>query len=196
LLVEDSQPDAELIEQVLGSMRHSVTTHRVDTRDAFALALKEFQPDLVLCDHSGGSFPTRAVMDVLRSARPGTPLIVVSAAVDERMTVGAIRAGAEDVVPKSRLDRLPASITLALAVRKRVAQLTPRQLQVWRLVAEGFTTPDLARRLRISPKTADVHRGQLMKRLGIHDVANLTRLATRIGIVVADATPPGGFDLR
>jgi DNA-binding NarL/FixJ family response regulator len=64
--------------------------------------------------------------------------------------------------------------------------LTPRQREILRLIAEGLPTKAIARRLGISAKTVEAHRGQLMERLGIHDVAGLVRYAIRTGLVGAD----------
>jgi DNA-binding NarL/FixJ family response regulator len=57
---------------------------------------------------------------------------------------------------------------------------------VLRLIAEGLPTKSIARRLGISVKTIEAHRGQLMERLGIHDVAGLVRYAIRTGLIAAD----------
>ena len=59
--------------------------------------------------------------------------------------------------------------------------LTERQQEVLRLVAEGKNTKEIAYRLKLSVKTVESHRSQLMKRLNIHDVAGLVRYAIRAG---------------
>ncbi len=64
--------------------------------------------------------------------------------------------------------------------------LTPRQRDVLKLIAEGYTTKAIAHLLEISVKTADTHRVQLMERLGIHEIAGLVRYAIRTGLVDAD----------
>lgn len=186
LMLEDSEADAELIRASLEEQGLGVTTHRVDTREAFTAALREFGPDVVLCDHSLASFSAPAAIEVLRAVRPAVPLIVVTGSADERLTVTCLRAGAEDVLIKSRLDRLPTAIHTALAARRRLANLSPRQIQVLRLVAEGHSTPEIARRLRLSAKTVETHRTELMKRLEIHDVVTLVRYAIRVGLVSSD----------
>ena len=61
--------------------------------------------------------------------------------------------------------------------------LTPRQREVLQLIAEGLTTKEIAKRLQISVKTAETHRTNLMRKLGLHSVADLTRYAVRNGIV-------------
>jgi DNA-binding NarL/FixJ family response regulator len=61
--------------------------------------------------------------------------------------------------------------------------LTPRQREILQLIAEGRSTREIAQRLHVSVKTVETHRAQLMDRLGIRDVAGLTRYAIRIGLV-------------
>lgn len=69
---------------------------------------------------------------------------------------------------------------------KQAGQLTPRQREVLQLVAEGYSTKEIARRLDLSVKTVDTHRTQLMKQLDIHEVAGLVRYALRTGLISAD----------
>jgi DNA-binding NarL/FixJ family response regulator len=61
--------------------------------------------------------------------------------------------------------------------------LTGRQMEVLRAIARGMSNKEIARALTISPKTVEFHRSQLMQRLGLHDVASLTRYAVRAGLV-------------
>jgi DNA-binding NarL/FixJ family response regulator len=78
-----------------------------------------------------------------------------------------------------------ASQALAQAAEPRgPGRLTPRQLEILRLIANGQTNKQTARTLGIAPKTVDFHRQELMRRLDVHDVAGLTRHALRLGLVV------------
>jgi DNA-binding NarL/FixJ family response regulator len=61
--------------------------------------------------------------------------------------------------------------------------LTSRQREILQLVAEGQSTKDIAQLLDLSVKTVETHRGQIMERLGIHDLAGLVRYAIRTGLV-------------
>jgi DNA-binding NarL/FixJ family response regulator len=73
-------------------------------------------------------------------------------------------------------------ITQAAPVKSRTDTLTVRQSQVLQLIAEGFINKEIAARLGISSKTVEKHRDQVMKKLGIHDTAGLTRHAVAKGI--------------
>jgi len=66
-----------------------------------------------------------------------------------------------------------------------VSPLTPREVQVLALVAEGHSTKEIAVLLGISYKTADSHRSRIMEKLSVHETASLVRYAIRQGIVRA-----------
>jgi DNA-binding NarL/FixJ family response regulator len=61
--------------------------------------------------------------------------------------------------------------------------LTTREREVIQLLAEGRTSKEVAVTLNLSVKTAETHRTNLMRKLGLHSVADLTRYAVRNGIV-------------
>ena len=183
LFLEDDPADAELATDSLVQAGMSVVTERVDSREAFTQALREFAPDVVLSDHALAQFDARAALEVMQTVRPTAALIVVAGALDEHSAASFVRAGAEDFVLKSNLGRLAPAIESALSVRRRLEKLTPRQMEVLRLMAEGLTTPEIARRLSLSGKTIETHRGEIMKRVGIHDIVGLVRYAVRVGLV-------------
>ena len=183
LLLEDDPADAELVAETLVRGGMPVVTERVDSRDAFTRALREFAPDVVLSDHALAQFDARAALEVLQAVRPTAPLIVVAGALDAQTAASVVRAGAEDFVLKGNLGRLGAVIEAALSVRRRLEKLTPRQIEVLRLMAVGNTTPEIARALGLSAKTVETHRGEIMKRVGIHDIVGLVRYAVRVGLV-------------
>jgi DNA-binding NarL/FixJ family response regulator len=63
------------------------------------------------------------------------------------------------------------------------AGLTRRELEVLRLIAEGVHAPAIAHELGISVGTVEVHRRSIMRKLGLHTVAELTRYAIREGLI-------------
>lgn len=183
LLLEDSAADAELIAAELQRSGVMPVIERVDSPESFTAALQSFAPDVVLSDHSIAQIDSRAALEIMRSVRPTTPFIVVTGALTGAQSVAAIRAGAADLILKMYLHRLPESIGEALAVRRPLHTLTERQIQVLRLVAEGHRTRDIAKRLGLSVKTVESHRGEIMKRLRVHDVVSLVRYAIRVGLI-------------
>ena len=67
---------------------------------------------------------------------------------------------------------------------------TPRELEVLKLIAAGLSTKQIALSLGVSFKTASCHRSRLMDKLGIHDIAGLTRYAIRKGYITVSAGAP------
>jgi DNA-binding NarL/FixJ family response regulator len=63
------------------------------------------------------------------------------------------------------------------------ANLTPREMEILQLIAEGEANKQIADELGISIKTVEKHRGHLMQKLDIHDTAGLTRYAIEQGII-------------
>ncbi|MEO8624211.1 MAG: response regulator transcription factor [bacterium] len=185
LWLEDSPADAELMRHELERSGLKITAQRTDSAQDFEQALGDFNPHVVVCDHSVANFDTKSAIKMAKAIRPAVPVIVVSGSVDVGTIVSAMRAGAEDVVLKNDLARLVPAIELGLLVRTRLMNLSPRQLEVLRLVAEGHTTPAIAERLKLSAKTVETHRGEVMKRVNIHDLASLVRFAISVGIVIA-----------
>jgi len=154
-----------------------------DSRDSFKSVLTEIDPDVVLSDYSPDRFSACEILEVLRYESPQVPLIVVTESVTGIAAVSCLRAGAEDIVIKKNVQRLPSAIASAIERRSLLAKLTRRQIEVLRLVAEGYRTRDIADRLGLSIKTVESHRGEVMKRLGMHDVVSLVRYALRVGLI-------------
>lgn len=65
-------------------------------------------------------------------------------------------------------------------------ELTPRQVEILKLIAQGHAAKEIAFALGISSKTVDVHRARLMARLQLNDIASLTLYAVRKGLVHVD----------
>ena len=183
LHLEDNPADAELVSEQLARSGLAAEVERVDSREAYTQALRDFAPDIVLSDHALAQFDARSALEVMRELRPTAALIVVAGALDENTAATFVRAGAEEFVLKSNLSRLVPAIDAALSVRRPLEKLTPRQLEVLRLMARGLKTPEIARVLQLSGKTIETHRGEIMKRVGIHDIVGLVRYAIRVGLV-------------
>ena len=85
---------------------------------------------------------------------------------------GAVTALIRDYLERDRRgDRIPKSI------------LTPREEQITKLIAEGNSTREIAEALRISVKTVDRHRANVLQKLGLRDRLDLTRFAIRTGLI-------------
>jgi DNA-binding NarL/FixJ family response regulator len=64
-----------------------------------------------------------------------------------------------------------------------LGRLSPRQREVLQLIAEGYSTKEIAHLLGLSISTVDTHRTELMRRLDLHDIAGVVRLAISAGLI-------------
>src|SRR5207245_10885943 len=108
-------------------------------------------------------------------------LFKTAAGVELESAIKAVLQGDRYVQPELLKKAFLSHINDWMGVHDPLAELTPRQREVLRLIAEGHSTRDIASTLNISVKTVETHRGQLMKRLDIHHMAGLVRYAIRIG---------------
>jgi len=185
LLLEDNPADAARITHDLERSGMRVLVTQVYSAESFAAAVEVIAPDVVLSNHSLGQFDSRAALEILRDTLPIVPLIIITGTLVGGRAGEAIRAGAEDVILKTCTRGIEASISNALDARRPLRTLTDRQIQVLKLVVEGHRTREIAERLGVGIKTVESHRGEIMKRLRIHDVVSLVRYAIRVGLIPA-----------
>lgn len=128
------------------------------------------------------------------------PIIFVTGHGDIPMSVKAMKAGAVDFLPKPVKDKvLLAAVEQALAraerelgeraelasVHRRLASLTPRELEVMALVVRGLLNKQIAFELGTVEKTVKVHRARVMEKMEAQSLAELVRMAERVGFGAA-----------
>ncbi len=170
-----------------------------DGHDALRKA-EELKPDVILLDLAMPGLNGIAVAKRLRSAAPAAKVLILTMHQEEEYVYETLKAGASGYVLKDAAGPdLVAAIRAArrgeqflspsisrLVVRdesasgskqiKTVSQhLTNREREVCKLLAEGHTVPKIADMIGISRKTVDVHKTRLMKKLDIHNRAELVK---------------------
>lgn len=189
VLLESSADDAALIERALADLRSDVIVRRTESEEAFEREVAASPVDALLVDRILGARAPGAFAR-LRALRPAAPLIFLARALDEDTVVALVHEAPDDVVLKSNPSRLVTAIERGITARRALAELSPRQLEVLVQVAEGRSTREIAEMRGLSIKTVESHRGAMMKRLSLHDVAGLVRYAVRMGLVRADGFYP------
>ena len=118
LILEDSAEDVSLMERELKRSGIEFMSKVVKTRQDYESAIHEFNPDVILSDHSLPQFNSIEAMKIWKEHRLATglmiPFILITGSVSEEFAVQCIKAGADDYILKDRLKRLPASILSAL----------------------------------------------------------------------------------
>jgi DNA-binding NarL/FixJ family response regulator len=193
--VLDAQPDIEVVAEA------------ADGTEAVEKALAN-KVDLAILDVSMPRLTgLQATAELLRR-RPGMRVLILSVHDSEQYFFEALKAGASGYVLKTAANRdlveacrasmrgepflYPGAVTalirdyLERARRGEAAPqdpLTPRELQVVKLIAEGNTSDEIASTLVISRKTVDHHRARILDKLGMRNGAELTRYAIRRGLI-------------
>ncbi|MEO7988652.1 MAG: ATP-binding protein [Chryseolinea sp.] len=117
LILEDDSEDYEFIQEALQNDGIVFTSLCVSNREDYCEALKKFNPDVVLSDHTLPKFNSIDALKICR-ADLKIPFILVTGTVSEEFAVNALKQGADDYILKSNLARLPAAIKNALNNRE------------------------------------------------------------------------------
>ena len=170
---------------------------------------QEKKPDVVVMDVSmpdlNGIEATKQIIESL----PETRVIALSMHSDKRFVMGMLRAGASGYLLKDCASQELANAIVQVAGGKKylspeitgvviddfllgrgsseevataASQLSPREREVLQLIAEGWSTKQIASHLYVSIKTIETHRRQIMKKLDLHSIADLTKYAIREGL--------------
>jgi len=118
LMLEDVVDDVAIIEYVLQKAGIEHETLQVDSKTEFIKGIKEFQPDLILSDHSLPQFNSIEAHKICLSENLHVPFILVTGAVSEEFAVTCLKHGIDDYILKSNLSRLPSAIASALKQRE------------------------------------------------------------------------------
>ena len=177
----------------------------VDGQAALVLA-RQLQPDVLVSDIAMPGLNGVELIRRLRSELPQLRLLVLSAHDEERLVLAAMEAGASGYLLKdSAGTELVEAIRSVAAGRIQLAQalvgifvqqfrhrgqaapassspLTPREREMVQLFSEGHSTSAIAERLHLSVKTVATHRENILHKLRISGVAEMTRYALREGL--------------
>jgi DNA-binding NarL/FixJ family response regulator len=190
----DAKPDLEVVAEA------------ADGHEAVEIALKE-DIDLAILDVSMPRMTGIQAAAELHKRKPEIRLLMLSMHDSEQFLFEALKAGASGYVLKSGADTdivdacraamrgdsflYPSAVTTL--VRDYVERggrgeeqfdvLTPRELEVLKLIAEAHTSKEIAKMLFISIKTVERHRQNILDKLGMRDRVELTRYAIRRGLI-------------
>jgi DNA-binding NarL/FixJ family response regulator len=207
LLADDHELVRAGLRALLDKLRYEVVAEASDGLEALRL-IELHAPDVMLMDIAMPSLNGLEATAQAVERWPTVRVIILSMHANSEYARQALRAGAVGYLLKnSRANELDMAIRAAMrgetylspAVAKFIAadyahrgsrerspldRLTPRQLEILRLLVQGYTRKQIAEKLIISVKTFDTYRAQLMEQLDIHDTAGLIRYAAEMGLVI------------
>ena len=203
LLVDDHALVRHGLRILLEKEGFQVAGEGCDGRDVVRMAAA-VHPDIAILDISMPFLNGVDAARELKKSSHNTKVILLTRHDEPQYVTEALRAGVEGYILKSQAatDLIEAiqqvargGIYLSPNISRAVVDaylsksgppvdpLTARERQVLQMVGEGKSTKDVARLLGISTKTAESHRGRLMRKLDIHETASLVRYAIRRGLV-------------
>lgn len=196
-----AQPEMEIVGQASNG------------REAVKLARQQ-KPDMVIMDVAMPDLNGLEAVRQILTAHPHIKVIALSMHSDRRYVTGMLSAGASGYILKHcAFEELVQAIHIVLShqvylspaiagiVVQELAQsktsplrqpvpssqsLTSREREVLQLISEGHSAREIAQRLHLSVKTIETHRRQMMEKLGIHSIADLTKFAIREGLTSLD----------
>jgi DNA-binding NarL/FixJ family response regulator len=202
-LAEDQRLVRELLAGVLAREADFQIVAEAGTgREAIALA-QSTQPDIVVLDVSLPDLDGMEVARTLRKAQPKLAILALSIHEEPYFVQEMLRAGADGYVVKSAAVRelvqairtvSQGSMYLSPVITRQAvgrgpaflsgaaARLSPREREVLILIANGKTSAEIAAKLSISAGTVEAHRRNIMTKLGLHTIAELTKYAVREGL--------------
>jgi two-component system response regulator FixJ len=200
-IVDDDEAVCDALTAMLSSNGYATRTCMTIATFRKAVAISHSPVvllDVRLPDGSGVD-----VLPELLATAPATAVIMMTGHGDVPLAVAAMKAGARDFLEKpfdpnqllAAIDRALTSAELdiarseaEIAARESLAALTPRERQVLENLIDGASSKEIARRLSLSPRTVEAHRGRLMTKTGARSLSALLRLAILAGIK-SDNTP-------
>lgn len=181
-----------------------------DGHSAVAMA-RELQPDVIVMDIGMQGLNGVEATRLIKAENPRIKVLALSTYSDKRYVLSVLEAGASGYVLKaSAFDELRRAIR---AVSENKEYLSPevtgavvearvrapaepgasaytilgsREREVLQLLAEGCSSPEIAQRLHISASTVETHRRNIMRKLNLHSIAELTKYAIREGLTALD----------
>lgn len=193
-IVDDQASVCKALAEMLSVFGYQVETFQ-SARD-FLAAASIANPGCLLVDVRMPQMDGLELLRILKERAVQMPVIMMSGHADVPMAVAAIKAGAQEFIEKPLDDaQLVSAINRCLAqsfeqqstrqsveeLKSRFALLTPREVEVFDLVVLGHTSQAIASLLKISARTVESYRVQIMAKLQAESVAVLVRQAVKLG---------------
>ena len=211
MLVDDHAVVRAGLKAVLGTARDiDVVGEAKNGREAVALA-ERLRPDVIVMDLSMDELDGAAATKALVEAGIKSRVLILTMHTEDEYLVPALEAGASGYLVKSAADRelvsavrtvangdpylqAGAARTLAKELKRREQSssersqfdaLSKREQEILRLVASGYSAPEIGAQLHISPKTVDTYKQRINEKLGLHHRSDYVKFALKLRLLEA-----------
>jgi DNA-binding NarL/FixJ family response regulator len=211
VLADDHHVVRQGLRALFAGQRDFAVTGEVGDGREVAGVVERLRPHVLVLDLMMPGLNGLEVIRQVRRRTPGTRIVVLSMHADEAYVVEALRNGASAYVLKSASGtEVVKAAREAVAGRRHLSPplseravrayaektkdgsldlfdtLTSREREVLQLAAEGHSSTAIAARFHISPRTVEMHRANLMRKLGVRNQTELVRYALRRGVIAAE----------
>lgn len=189
IVVDDEAIVRQTVSNLLKFREFDVTAY--DSAEKFLAFESVEQPGCLVVDLKLDGMSGLELLEQLDNAENPIPVVLMSAYATVSDTVTAMKRGAVDVLQKPfRSEVLIKSVTEALAISdqqqekrgkrvefgRRLERLSPREVEVLKLLLDGLGYKEIAGELDISPKTVSIHRANVLNKLGAKNVAEASKM--------------------
>ncbi len=206
-LVDDHNVMREGLKLLLERERDFEVLAEADNGRTAVSMVKKLRPDLVIMDISMPDMNGIEATQKIISENPKTQVIALSMYSDKRFVEGMFKAGVSGYLLKNCIARelvtairliAEGQIYLSPKIAGTVVEgylsnlskgkyntgptLTPREREILQLISEGLSSKEISDKLHVSPKTVDAHRHNIMEKVGVRSIAELTKYAIREGL--------------
>jgi two-component system response regulator FixJ len=194
-LIEDDEAILRSLSLLLES--RGIPVNPYASAESFLAARAAPSPQCVVSDIRMPGMSGMELQQELKKRGSAVPVILITGHGDIAMAVQAIKQGAFDFIEKPFDDELLIeSISQAIEsghrrsveqseralLKARVAELSPRQIEVMRLVAGGSSNKEIAHKLNLSPRTVENYRAWMMEKMAAKNLADLVRKVIALGL--------------
>lgn len=207
LLVDDHPIVREGLRSSLKPYHQIQIVGETSTAEECVKKTLELMPDVILLDINLPDKKGFEIPVILREKAPSTKILVLTAHSNKEYIEHMIKVGVsgyilKDITPKELVEAIEKVaggqkyfspvvgnslinnyVKKAGGSGKSISLLSPREIEILKLVAEGHTNKEVASKLGISVRTVETHRERIMNKLNIHSTAGLTRFAISEGLV-------------
>lgn len=198
MIVDDHPMLREGVISVIEMQADMVVVGEAETGEAAIAAYGELKPDVTLMDLRMPGMSGVAAIQAIRDVHPDARIIVLTTYSGDAHALHALRAGAAGYLLKSSLRRdlldairsvhagrrhLQAEVATDIALHAVDETLTPREIEVLRLIAAGNANKEIARRLQLTEDTIKTHIKSIFAKLYVNDRTHAVTRAAQRGII-------------
>lgn len=198
VLIDDHEIFRMGLRSLLATESHIEIVGEAEEAEGGLQLIAASSPDVVILDYSMPGMSGLELFGTIKRKFAEIKVIILTASMSESVLAEALNAGANGVILKQDTGEqlvhaletvqkgeqvLSTSIAPLMQRVDALAELTQRERQVLRMIANGYRNREISEELNIAMKTVDTHRTNLMRKLKLHNLVDVVEFANKMGII-------------